>query len=81
MEQGETFQTFADSVTKCRTDIMVVDCLANTTDEATIIRTRHGIKEAAPGFFLVQSNVDNLSLEKLNEKINAYDGETKFLRQ
>ena len=41
MDHGELFQIFTDRVTKCRTDIRVVDGSASPTDEATIIRTRH----------------------------------------
>ena len=59
-----TFKAFTDRVTKCRTNIRIVDGPANPTDEATII---HVIKKAAPGLFLVLSNLDSLSLEKLKK--------------
>ena len=78
MFHKKLFQSFTDRVTKCRNDIRVIDGSANPTDEATMICTRHGIKKAAPGLFLVLSNMDNMSLEKINEKINAYDGENKI---
>ena len=65
-------------MTKCRTDIRVLDGSATPTDEATIIRTRNGIRKGAPGLFLVLSNMDNMSLEKLNEKINSYDRENEI---
>ena len=78
MVHKELFQSFTDRVIKCNTDIRVIDGSANPTDEATMIRPKHGIKKATPGLFLVLSNMDNMSLEKLNEKINAYNGESEI---
>ena len=52
MTLKELFQSFTGRMTKCTTDIRVIDGSENPTDEVTIISTRHGIKKAALGLFL-----------------------------